>query len=98
MDIIIRWRFRFKRGQIYLFIEIWIEEDCIACILYVGSNWCVGYVSDHLNSGWRVVVAPHVLHAALAFIVGFYCCSRSSVRKHSYAKGVAVVFTDGSRA
>ena len=45
--------------------------------------------------GGRDGAVGHVLHAALAFIVGFYCCSRSSVRKHSYAKGVAVVFTDG---
>ena len=37
----------------------------------------------------------HMLRAALVFIVGFYCCPWSSMRSHSYAKGVAVVFTDG---
>ena len=85
-----------KRGQIYLLMEIWIEEECAACILYIVSIWSVGYASDCLNSGWRVIVALHMLHAVLAFIVGFYCCPWSSVRTHSYAKGAAVVFfTDG---
>ena len=79
-------------------MEIWIEEKCAACILHVVSIWCVGYASDRLNSGWRgggVIVVLHVLHAALAFIVGFYCCPWSSVRTHSYTKGAAVVFTNG---
>ena len=55
-------------------MEILIEEECAACILYVDSIWCVGYASDRLNSGSGVIVALHVLHAALAFIVDFYCC------------------------
>ena len=80
---------------VYLLMEIWIEEECAACILYGVSIWCVGYASDRLNSGWGVIVALLVLHAALAFIVGFHCCPWSSVRTHSYAKGAAVVFTDG---
>ena len=75
-------------------MEIWIEEECATCILYVVSIWCVGYASDCLNSGWGVIIALHMLHAALAFIVGFYCCPWSSVRMHSYAKGSAVVFTN----
>ena len=52
-----------------MLMEIWIEEECD-----VVRIWCVGYASDRLNSGWGVIVALHVLHAALAFIVGFYCC------------------------
>ena len=76
-------------------MEIWIEEESATCILYVVSIWCVGYASDRLNSGWGVVAEGHALCAALVFIVGFYCCPSSSVRTHSYAKGAAVVFTDG---
>ena len=85
-----------KRGQIYLLMEIWIEEECTTCILYV-SIWCVGYASDRLNSGWGVVAVGHALRAALVFIVGFCCCTWSSVRMHFYEKGAAVDFTDGSR-
>ena len=65
------------------------------CILYVVRIWCVGYASDHLNSGWGVVAVGNVLRATLTFIVGFHCCPWSSVRTHSYAKGATVVFTNG---
>ena len=92
MDIIIRGRFGLKRGQIYLLMEIWIDEECTACILYVVSIWCVGYASDRLNSGWGVVAEGHALCAALVFIVGFYYCPWSSVRTHSYAMGMAMFF------
>ena len=39
----------------------------------------VGYSSHRLNSGWGFFVVLHVLRAALAFIVGFYCCPWSSL-------------------
>ena len=65
------------------------------CVLYVVRIWCVGYASDSLNSGWRVVAVGHAFRAVLVFIIGFYCCPWSSVRTHSYTKGAALVSTDG---
>ena len=41
---------RTEKEQIYLLMEIRIEEECTTCTLYVVGIWCIGYASDRLNS------------------------------------------------
>ena len=96
-DISIKWTFVLKKSAPRAYCNL----SALGVPLHIlpqrgipAARCWVGHPSYRPNSGWGVIVVLHMLRAALAFVVGFYCCSWSSVRTHSYGKGVAVVFTN----